>query len=456
MNVRTLRVLLLTFCAVDMFLGRNRCYAEPQESGIDVPSNPGAIYDADPEHLWNRLHAAFWLRTTVDGDVFGVDRLDPLLWHRTKSFLLTDPSHTQAVKLLDEFLAGNGESLIEDPQKRAMLQRDLWAVFDWLVEQHRWRERSPEFDEVFGRLATRLAAAVSRLALSREQINALPDNYEQAVQSGEFAPGFREEAPDAMYLPHDLFDATGPWVCVGRALDKRVAPGHIFHHPRSAFLVLLNLPGGRQTTLEHLGRLTGFMPNQVGESLLRFPEGTQVALVRRAMLLDNTARAVVSPLTESVQLRRYYLSTRPDAQHAFEFELRRVRHFAGRAGGLQAVDFDEIRFNTSIGTQGIDLFEESNSISREQRRRLFQEAPRLQGVRTTPIRSCVSCHNKPGILSFLTYAGSDSLLHRSALTEISVNNGLRAAERLNEERYHFGVLTALTRVGVQADAPRAR
>jgi hypothetical protein len=33
--------------------------------------------------------------------------------------------------LLDELLHTDAENLIRDPVKRALLQRDLWAVFDW-------------------------------------------------------------------------------------------------------------------------------------------------------------------------------------------------------------------------------------------------------------------------------------------------------------------------------------
>ena len=64
-----------------------------------------------------------------DGKTLGQDALDPHLFPTTKR-LLEGPTHTEAVELLDEFLAG-GHALVRDPVKRAVLQRDLWAVFDW-------------------------------------------------------------------------------------------------------------------------------------------------------------------------------------------------------------------------------------------------------------------------------------------------------------------------------------
>jgi hypothetical protein len=89
-----------------------------------------AIYDSAPAHLWNRLHCALFVRTTPKGEEYGLDELDPLLWGETKH-LLTGSSYQQAIKLLDEFSSLNGAVLIADPLKRAMLQRDLWAIFDW-------------------------------------------------------------------------------------------------------------------------------------------------------------------------------------------------------------------------------------------------------------------------------------------------------------------------------------
>src|SRR5271165_1249151 len=59
------------------------------------------IYDPNPEHLWNRLHCALWVRTGPDGKEYGGDRLDPLLWLETKH-LLEGTSHDVAIALLDE------------------------------------------------------------------------------------------------------------------------------------------------------------------------------------------------------------------------------------------------------------------------------------------------------------------------------------------------------------------
>ncbi len=118
-----------------------------------LPEPPAAtpikvtIYDPDPNHLWNRLHRALWVRSGPDGKEYGHDRLDPLLWMETR-YLLEGEPHEKAIAVLDEFLAMPGEKLVNDPLKRAILQRDLWAVFDWTAEpgatsREAYAERAP-------------------------------------------------------------------------------------------------------------------------------------------------------------------------------------------------------------------------------------------------------------------------------------------------------------------------
>src|SRR5215471_15428704 len=89
-----------------------------------------AVYDEDPGHLWNQLNEALFVRTAPDGKRFGRDELDILYWPTTKN-LLFEPSHQKAFAALDEFIDKHGEKLIRDPLKRALLQRDLWELFDW-------------------------------------------------------------------------------------------------------------------------------------------------------------------------------------------------------------------------------------------------------------------------------------------------------------------------------------
>ena len=71
------------------------------------------------------------------------------------------------------------------------------------------------------------------------------------------------------------------------------------------------------------------------ESLPQVPEGTQVALVRRMILIDSNGQPRISPLIERVQIRAFYKAkTDLDSQALFEFNLDRGQLFAGRTGGF--------------------------------------------------------------------------------------------------------------------------
>src|SRR5207244_6555991 len=57
--------------------------------------------------------------------------LDPLLWSDSH-YLIVRPRHQQVLSILDEALRP-GSPVITDSLKRAILQHDLWAIFDWAV-----------------------------------------------------------------------------------------------------------------------------------------------------------------------------------------------------------------------------------------------------------------------------------------------------------------------------------
>jgi RNA polymerase sigma factor (sigma-70 family) len=408
--------------------------AEKKATQDKMPAT-GHVYHADPEHLWNRLHDALFVRIGPDGRAYGQDRLEPLLWPASKH-LLEEPSHQRAALVLEEFLKKSGEKLIEDPLKRAVLQRDLWLVFNWLEGDHRsFEEPAPKpakVQEARERLARPLAAVIARLALTPDQIKKLPDNYAAAVASGEFARRFDPERPDKPFLP-DLFAADGGWVCVGRP-DGPVAPRHLDDDgsrtfTNSAFLLFLRLPAGRAATLDYLKHLRSFdqpllveikdteirprkyMPNP---QLPPLPVGTEVALVRRALLIASGNTPTATALTESVQLRVYreVPAITPQtlraalvgntAEHRqaqawqsfHEFRLSRALLFAGRAGGLHAAGPEEWDFRTGFGSHHWDEFD-----YRPPSARSFPEWNQhpITGL------SCSACHSLPGVSSFNSF-----------------------------------------------------
>jgi len=76
-----------------------------------------AAVSREPEHVWNRLHAALFVRVAPDGREYGGDRVDPLLWSNSKYWWRG--RRTQSRQLLTEFVDTHAEKLIDDPLKRA-------------------------------------------------------------------------------------------------------------------------------------------------------------------------------------------------------------------------------------------------------------------------------------------------------------------------------------------------
>jgi hypothetical protein len=145
------------------------------------------VYDLNPTHIWNRVYRQFYVRAGQDGVEYGgEDQLDPLLWVETKH-LLEGISYSDTIRLLDEFLTSHAEQLITEPLKRAMFQRDLWAVFDWSVNKHDALVTQRQA------LQIRLVQIMQRVALSEEQIQRLPDNYALAVASDTFPASYNED-----------------------------------------------------------------------------------------------------------------------------------------------------------------------------------------------------------------------------------------------------------------------
>ncbi|HKO98476.1 MAG TPA: hypothetical protein VJU86_15875 [Pyrinomonadaceae bacterium] len=365
-------------------------------------ADPWVIFDADPNHLWNRLHRSFYSRTSRGGREYGNDELDPLLWSSTQH-LLSGPSYQQAKKTLDEFFNTHAERLISDPLKKVVLLRDLWAVFDWTSQRD---NPSPEVRE----LQRGLAKAISRLALPTEQIKAMSNNYERATAYKRST----NEAP-AGVLPADLFQPTGPWVELGEEDEMPTARSHVFSFSgRSIFQVFIRHPQGRNAAIAFLKELAEFPkpwlrdqqnPAKVSPNprLPQFPKGTQLAFVRRLMTINDRGDLTPTNIIESVQIRGHReipvdipdsFNTDRDPAQPFldvsEFKLSRKKLFASEAGGLRAVARDEKEFPL-FQSHGIDLFEFEKT-----RGGPFE--PHLRPV----LNSCSSCHFKPGIHSVMS------------------------------------------------------
>ena len=373
----------------------------------DVPIPVQGIYAPDPDHIWNRLFRLFYMRHARDGRQYGGDELDPYLWVDTK-YLLSGPSRDEALKLLDEFLQQHSERLITDSLKRVLFQRDLLAINNWVS--------FPSDEQVQGRseLQKRVAEVIRRLALTEDRIRKLPDNYHGAIRAQLFPTSYDPTDPQRPFLPADLFDPKGPWVCLGEQRGRPVASDHLeFFNGRSIFLVFFQVPGGRAKTLAYLAKLRNipktwgpnpdrlpFQPADLPPVLVPYPEppqlpiGTSMALVRQMVLISSNGHPIRTHLTESVQMRVYRAihfdlgGTGGLSQDFFEFRLSREGLFAGKSGGLRAVARGEKEF-AFFRSHGIDMFEKEG------------DPASWEGV---VLLSCSGCHEAAGMHSFLRFS----------------------------------------------------
>jgi hypothetical protein len=408
-----MRLHLALTCVV--CLTATTCAPSPLTFGSRTFDGGVSIYDPNPAHPWNQLHSAFFVREDLPSTRFVPDAIDPPLWYDTE-YLLSQPSHRHVMRALDGFLQAHGESLIHDPLKRAILQHDLWGVFDWSVKRpSQSRPHEHSYDKEMRELQVRLAKVMRLVALTPEEIRSLPNNYDQAVGSGRFATTYDPAQPDRAFLPPELFDPRGPWVKLeGPGDPEPVARSHFSQFSgRSTFLVFMRLPEGRKATFDYLQTLWTFpkptipTPNFAPDEdvapnpdLPQFPPGTQFALVRQMTLFNNRGQLVNTAITESVQIRVYtnvkghaaplnepftYDDLAAESgQRFYEIVLSRPQFFGSQAGGLRATGRDEKQYFV-FGFAGPDHGPPANYSSLE------KSAPVL--------KECIVCHSKVGINS---------------------------------------------------------
>ena len=366
---------------------------------------------------------------------------------------MTGARHREALDLLDEFIAKDGGKLIKDPLKRAVLQHDLWAVFDWSADPD--AADAPETAHLATErraLQTRLSRILHLLAPTAEQVGRMPDTYADAVAAGTFARTYDPDKVDKPFLPPDLFEAEGPWVMLAENPGRLATPAHVqAFGGRSAFFAFLNLPQGRKATLEYLERLRTF-PNPLlprpasGSGILlnpdlpQFPAGTQVALVRELMVIDDQGDLFPTHVLEELQFRVYRDVPKADNQRMskqdfYEFRMSRSRLFSGESGGLPHEGSDAVAFGR-LNREPDDPFEQAG-----------------RTPRPSPILSeCVACHGAaegPGVQSVQSYRHGFSSVGERPTDLIASDRRTQedAAARWKRRQYNWGVLEGLRNDG---------
>jgi len=423
------------------------------------------LYDENPDHLWNEMHAALWMRTAPDGTHHAEGTLDLPLFKSTRSILSGD-SYQRVIDVLDAFNQQSQEEIAEvSPLERAWMQRELWAAFDWSTEAAKsFFAEEQHLNPAVRTMQTRLERAIRLLALTTEEIAELPSPYSLTLASEDYAtaPETLNELPpyepSLPYLPNGLDPTTSRWAFVEPIETALPGDAHFrFFTSRSAFLVAVRLPKGEISTEAYLSELGSFRPawipseeESIGGPTLphggiheggmipnpetpQFPAGTQWALIRKAMLINQEGRIVVSPLVESIQLRTYLTVEENGSNQALaEFLLSPGAYLSG--GTPLVAQTGEEKLFVGFLQHDIDRFEKSE-----------KEWSDYINYRKKPGLSCYTCHSGWGIHGVNSRAQlfSPRLAEPVTLVSRTIDRIENGYIREKEKRYDWGLLKGL-------------
>ena len=291
-------------------------------------NDPLPLFDADPQHLWNRLFAAVTIRPSLLPSVRGGppvarieggDRIEFFGWGGT-TYWDESANVAQLERQLDQFLGQGGEKLSTDPLKRVLLQHDLWTLFDFLMVRHIARRGDLETRHRRNELCRQTRPRdPSRWHSRPETLAELPDNYSLAIQSGRFA-ATHDFDPKRDYLPPRLLSGDDEWQELDFYQARRsedVERRYVFLHMRafqgrSYFRVFCRFPRGRPQLEDYLRELDARgidwrASAQHGSIALtpdapKLPAGTEVALLQFLIALDTNLQLVPTSMVESVRL----------------------------------------------------------------------------------------------------------------------------------------------------------
>jgi hypothetical protein len=271
-----------------------------------------AIYATDPRDAWNRIFYLLFTRTVemrLTDDFKGQGPYDSLstvmgnpslaVTHRTferiesgdratdplypnffnakgPQSVLVDPQFTELKQALTDACA---EAVVRSPLHRALMQADVWAAYDILSVER--ETRGPMGDHARELMAL-LEQFIGKLALTSEEISALPRNY----------PASRGH----MTLP-DLFNESSGWMEVEWGPTR--SHDFMMNHRRAVRVFLKPATDPQKFLAEINKRIRKHEDPLPGG--IRSLDGT--ALATQVLLIDRSGRVVPSPLIYEMQLR---------------------------------------------------------------------------------------------------------------------------------------------------------
>ena len=212
-----------------------------------------ALFHPDPQHISNLLYRQLHVRTEPGGKEHGFDDLDPLLWNET-NYLLDRRivRHERSLWPANSFVLM--PSAKSPTARNAQFSSVICGRFSTGRMSQSGRDCRIKPNAANSWPGSLPSSGVSRFRrmISRQ----LPDTYARALQHHEFPAAYDPASPNQAFLPPDLFDPSGPWICLGAPDHDLAAPLHdLSFTARSVFFVFARLPGGRDATLAYFKQL---------------------------------------------------------------------------------------------------------------------------------------------------------------------------------------------------------
>jgi hypothetical protein len=276
---------------------------------------------------------------------------------------MMEPLYSQLKKSLEDILH---EKRRHPPLARALMQSDLWAAHDLLSRNYNFAgDEGKQRLERRNQLLKLLAQLVKKLALTPEEIKALPDTYAAAA--------------DVQHLP-DLFGADSAWWEIRWSKERIHDFAADYRRVARVFIKPAALRNDRRNFLNGLRQAENF-PEQLDA----------VALVTQNLLIDSTGKVVPTPLTYEVQMRTFVKDTdgKLVKTEAKQYELSRRRFLNGPKAGDFVVADDQAP---------IYLPNAGNDYSFASHQHL---SPRIAEPILVRLRTrCTACHENTGVRTF--------------------------------------------------------
>jgi len=222
---------------------------------------------------------------------------------------------------------------------------------------------------------------------------------------------------------------------------------------RSAFLILIRSPNGRAMAEEYLKTFNEWEKDTpVSESeqpIPELPEGTEAALVRQMLVIDNKGQVKPTHLMESVQFRVFDKKVKDpfgensgDGQSFFMIKLDRRRLLAGQSPTLHVIGLNDRGFGDgSSGRFVSDQFELGNTTESE-------TTSNAHTLLIPPIRtmSCSNCHQQTQAFHLRSLSRDDLVPSPSrspVIVEPLQNGDVQPTAVWKQMRYDWGLLLGM-------------